>query len=60
MNRYGQTRAAGLTPVLLFRHGCVDVSDCGTGSPTEYLARQYDDVFLQIGVPKPEPVLTPA
>lgn len=26
------------------------------GAPDDYLARQYEDVFTQIGVPKPQPV----
>lgn len=30
------------------------------GAPDDYLARQYDDVFVQIGSPKPEPQLVPA
>jgi len=30
------------------------------GAPDEYLQRQYDDVFTQINMPKPEPVVIPA
>ena len=30
------------------------------GAPTEYLARQYEDVFTHVNMPKPTPTAVPA